>query len=248
LPSILRIRCPDSHPFRDSVVIYCENLQIGFPWTPPRGDQTWDAWFSKLKDFYRKHGHCDAGASIHGIKQWLTMVRRAKREKNLNDTRVRLLTSLDFDWSPRDNRWMTWYAKLKAFSIRHGHGNVRPSQNKKLYNWLALQRLHRRNKKLSASRFCLLDELDIAWGYPKAPWGRRLAQLVAFCDRHGRLPKASDRDPKTRVLYAWVGAQQRAKNHGEFSLERLKRIRLVGLRFIPCGRKPHKTWVKLSAG
>jgi hypothetical protein len=130
-------------------------------------------------------------------------------------------------------RWTQSYVAVADYVLKTGS---LPSQNggseaRALYKWLQYQRTLHDVGKLSERRVQALDKLG-AWegvrrGTPEKHWARRLQEVVAFRQWHGRLPYYSEtRDQAERRLATWLGRQRTWVRRGKLLPDRESRLNL----------------------
>jgi hypothetical protein len=114
-------------------------------------DLSWYGKLNELKEYKRKHGHCNVSVHDPENKQlgmWLSTQRQAYKGKGsgrMTDERIKVLESLGVEWivfSPFAPRWDEYFKYMKTFKAKHGHINVprRQPAYRDLGEWLESQR------------------------------------------------------------------------------------------------------------
>ena len=111
-----------------------EQLQsIGFEWSSH--DAAWYSKYEELVDFWKRHGHSNVPTNWSenpSLRSWVGYQRIRYKGKNskykpLSPKQIKLLDSIGFRWSPKDELWWKNFAELKAFKNEHGNLNVTSS-------------------------------------------------------------------------------------------------------------------------
>ncbi len=237
---------------------------LGFSWVvghTGRRMQT-DAWgtmFSRLTAFHAAYGHAKVPQLYPAdtkLGLWVTTQRRKKRSGKLTASQIEKLDKLGFVWSfssnshpevaggitPFGQRCSAMLAVLHDFHEAHGHCRVPTAwaKNRRLANWVSVQRRRKKKNELQADRVTQLDALGFDWVVapeesstaPRsmagitAPardlWPDMFPQLVAYKDSHGdcRVPQ---RWRKNRRLAEWVSGlrELRKKRRLDHDRERI---------------------------
>jgi len=116
-----------------------------------------------------------------------------------------------------DPTWMTWFNEAKEFHNRHGHLQVRNSENSRLYQWIKRQCRAQAKGGYPSEKKDLLDSLRVKCRIPvvKPAWMARYNEFKEFKARHGHL-----RVPVRHAgqLSKWIHRQRHAKVQGIFLL------------------------------
>ena len=105
------------------------------------------------------------------------------------------MDALEFEWEPKRGSAGVFHKRveeLKAFKAKHGHLDVKESEDKSLYRFCAHIREARRghgNMKLNKERIASLDELGFTWTVkersPPKSFQERLDKLTAYKAKNG---------------------------------------------------------------
>eukprot|EP00521_Asterionellopsis_glacialis_P007019 CAMPEP_0195281356 /NCGR_PEP_ID=MMETSP0707-20130614/704_1 /TAXON_ID=33640 /ORGANISM="Asterionellopsis glacialis, Strain CCMP134" /LENGTH=324 /DNA_ID=CAMNT_0040340237 /DNA_START=47 /DNA_END=1018 /DNA_ORIENTATION=- len=95
----------------------------------PAQDEAWYAMFERLLQFKAETGHCIVPVRYKKDIQLGAWVRNQRiRKASSSKERVRLLDSIGFNWSVKEQReqhlWRTMFTRLLAFRDKHGHCKV----------------------------------------------------------------------------------------------------------------------------
>jgi superfamily II DNA or RNA helicase len=133
----------------DDRIVQFQSLR-GWNWNPD--EDNWNAAYKSLRQFQAEHGHC----LVHSkhkqdeipLGRWVTNQRVKYRKNQLEETRIKLLESLEgWNWGPRDDEWETAYKLLVQFSQREGYAsplNTHKEDGFSLGGWVSRQRgLHK---------------------------------------------------------------------------------------------------------
>jgi hypothetical protein len=151
--------------------------ELGFEWQVR--SNAWDENYEKLRDYHRKHGHCNIPSDYddQSLYRFISVQRtQYKRLQNgesqrLTPTRIAKLKALDFVWNTNDARWMERYDELVDFKKKNRHCNVpdKYNSNPKLGSWIRNQRVQYRNlmagkeSTITPSRILMLEKLGFQW-------------------------------------------------------------------------------------
>ena len=130
--------------------------QLGFGWERG-GDQRWDEMFAELAEYRRAHGHCRISTlsqDCPALGNWVHTQRTLRKQGRLEDERVEQLDALGFTWDLRREQWETMFAALLDYRRATGHCDVPQtwSANRKLGNWVMMQRTAYKANRLDAEQ------------------------------------------------------------------------------------------------
>jgi hypothetical protein len=112
------------------------------------------------------NGHCNVAREEDSTSAgFLTKQRGLYKKGQLAQERFRELDELGVDWNPSDTKWETNFVKLKAFKLRIGNTRVPHDwkEDPSLGAWAYVQRVLRRDGKLSKDRIRRLNEIRFDW-------------------------------------------------------------------------------------
>jgi hypothetical protein len=155
--------------------------ELGFEWQVRLN--AWDENYKRLRDFHRKHGHCNVPSDFEdqSLYRFVSVQRtqynrlESGESQRLTSTRIAKLEALDFAWNTNDARWIERYTELEDFKEENRHCNVpdKYTSNPKLGSWVRNQRVQYRNltagKKstMTPSRVSMLEKLGFEWSIRK---------------------------------------------------------------------------------
>ena len=130
-----------------------------------------------LKAYKEKHGHVNVKKrEDKSLKKFCDNIRYARKnpEKSntvLNDDRIASLDALGFDWSVREQGEKSFKQRmddLQAYKEKHGHINVKQSEDKSLHQFCNHMRYARKHPEKSTTfineeRTVSLDALGFDW-------------------------------------------------------------------------------------
>ena len=174
----------------------------------------WQMMIAQLRGFKSDYGHCrvpQRWPKNRKLADWVSRMRRIRKEARLAAEYVAQLDALGFDWDPTTGKWEKMFAALEAFKREHGHTNVPPdyTANPALGNWVRNQRRDRKfGREIMRSRIARLDSLGFVWEFfSSTRWEDMFAQLSAFKEVHGHC-NVPQRWPENIKLGRWVNTQR----------------------------------------
>lgn len=184
----------------------------------------------RLREFKRKHGHCDVTRRDDPVlAEWLGGQRRGFRRRLMSPLRQRILEGVGIVLDPVELWWEEQFEALRRFRQEHGHCvvGIHNAPNKQLLGWVQFQKMIWSRGRLREDRRKRLEALGFVWNTKDAAWDRRLRQLEAFCRRHGHcnvwLRNASDEG-----LLKWVLLQRTLRQKGKLTEDRQRRLEQLG--------------------
>ncbi|MGP8215757.1 MAG: Helicase associated domain protein [Bacteroidia bacterium] len=222
--------------------------ELGFCWNIL--DEKFERRFRQLKQYHKKHGHCNVRESENPeLANWCGRVRYGRRTNNAGLTRERIarLDELGFAWydlGKHDDelRWEQKFTLLKEYKKKHGHTNVSKPDNLGLAKWCTRQRQYRREKsgQLTRKRIKRLTDLGFAWHELRkeeneSRWEEKFEQLKQFRKKYGHCNVShSNRNIKNKRLARWIQIQRdyyKSKSN-RITKERIKKLNSIGLSWI----------------
>ena len=171
-------------------------------WTWDAPDDAWSAKLAELVAFYDANGRMPH-VSIAGLGKWVSH-QRAARDTMQQERKAKLEALRFWAWDPLDGAWSAKFAELVAFY--DANGRMPQTIATGLGIWVGTQRKARdampqeRKDKLDALRWWVWDPLDEAWS-------AKFAELVAFHDANGRMPRRREEGGPG----VWVSNQRNAR-------------------------------------
>lgn len=228
--------------------------QIGFNWSLNRNPQEkWQERYEQLKDYKKKHGHCNVPQTkpeYQQLSNWVNWQRYVYKKSSISQKHIEDLEKIGFKWSPDrkiGDKWLQKYNELVEYKKTHGHCNVpqRHENVRKLGIWVTHQRnFYRRLKhglptQIAEERIKALEKIGFEW-YPdrklKVNWQEKYEQLIEYKKKYGHcdVPR-NNKDNKQ--LGTWVNGQRyfyRRKQAGVKSYitdERIELLEKIGFRW-----------------
>ncbi|MDC0566548.1 Helicase associated domain protein [Akkermansiaceae bacterium] len=201
---------------------------LGFVWNPL--DKAWEENLQKLIAYEKEHGNClvPSKGKYRHLANWVGHQRKAKKNGNLDSTKIKRLKDLGFVWNALNDVWVENLQKLIAYKKEHGNCLV-PNiwqPDPELGKWVRNQRQAERKGKLDTRRIKQLNEIDFVWDALQAAWEINLQKLTAYKKEHGSclVPQASEE----KQLGKWVGQQRIAKKEGKLDNKKIKQLTELG--------------------
>ena len=146
---------------------------------------SWKQRINDLKEFKKKHGHCDVPFRYQPnptLGHWVANIRHAKKFDTLAEDKFLILDALGFSWIIKRQGinipWKQRINDLKLFKKEYGHCNVpqKYQPNPALGHWVAKMRQRKKRGKLAEDIILILDGLGFVWEGLKS--GRSDAQIM----------------------------------------------------------------------
>lgn len=232
--------------------------EIGFPWMSSGHDEKWAEMFARFKEYAALHG---AGSvtvvdeATRKLNRWIIWQRQERRRGSLSDARIQALDGIGFVWEhvrkpattkptrstmsieiPRRS-WDELFSDLTEFFKVHGHCNVPLDwqANPELARWVYLQRIAKRQGRLSTEQVRRMENLGFAWTTHDGEWEAMFTKLV----EHMRpMHNGKPRDvPPSAELRRWMLTQRQLKKRGELDGERARKLTSIGFEWQPYSKQ-----------
>jgi hypothetical protein len=222
--------------------------KLGFDWfvhsaESVRSGASWDTMYARLGEYLSSAGDHEGRQHSPSIElsRWMQTQRQFRKSGRLSAEREEKLNSIHFEWDPFGTRWQQMLDALRQYRNEHGDCRV-PGvwpTNRRLANWVEVQRTQKNQGKLSAARIKALESLGFEWGVPAQPrradsdsWAEMVAALKEYKDRHGdcRVPQ---RWMGNRQLADWVARQRADRKQRRISPEREQALDSLGFDWDP---------------
>jgi hypothetical protein len=136
---------------------------IGFEWDRG-GDSRWDDMYAELAEFQHAYGHCRIStlSEVHRtLGVWVHTQRTLRKQGRLDAERIARLDAIRFTWDLLREQWDAMFAALQDFRGAMGHCDVpqRWAENRKLGNWVMVQRAAYKAGRLDAEQIERLREI-----------------------------------------------------------------------------------------
>ncbi|MEC3997200.1 Helicase associated domain protein [Actinacidiphila sp. DG2A-62] len=227
---------------------------LGIEWDVPRAN--WTLAFTAVRAFLGSNGHLNIPAA-QGVKlpdgteiklaSWLRDERRRLETGRLAPELAAELAILDDAFEQKTDRyWESGFRVAQKYHRTQGHLNP-PPHNKvqdpdghpfPLWDWLRKMRQEKAAGRLPKDRRAALEALGVSWDIPEGKrdqsWNAKFALAEAYYRANGTLdvPYLYSTDPPESVkLGAWIATQRRAFKSGSLSVERIRKLESVGMRW-----------------
>ncbi len=129
---------------------------------------SWSEMYAALAEYKRVHGDCYVPYDWPDnprLAAWISWQRHARRASRLEQGQIEQLDKLGFVWDHLEYRWESKYSALVKFRKEYGHCRVSTlsETHAALGNWVHIQRLRKKQGRLSAERIRRLDMLGFIW-------------------------------------------------------------------------------------
>jgi superfamily II DNA or RNA helicase len=203
---------------------------ISFEWDPH--DTTWEIYFKKIKAFKALNGNCLVPTDYHidvQLGRWVRTQRYYYSVGKLTATRTTRLNALGFEWDPQETYWVEYIEKLKAFIAKHGHCRVATdySEDPQLGTWVGVRRREYSKGQLSTNRIAQLEVLGFEWDPLAEAWESKYEELRALYYKKGDCLVTQSSD-----LGKWVSRQRSNHSAGKISLNRIKKLEVLGFEWV----------------
>lgn len=200
-------------------------------WKEDLLEERWRERFELLARHTAKNGSADipGNLTVSGIKlgNWVSTQRLSKAAGTLTGERQQMLESLPgWTWDPIQDRWMSSFEALQAYSNQHGHSN--PPRGQK-YNGQTIGKFARvqRGKKtrLHSSKISMLESLPgWTWSLRDTEWEQGFSLLLNYTREHGSSDVPQEASHLNFALGKWVASQRRQFWKSAISEERRSRL------------------------
>lgn len=209
--------------------------------------QAWMDKYAKLASFYQEHRHTKISYNHEdkSLYRWINRLRNLKDK--LSPDKVKLLEQLDFQWKEKqfpntsskaetdELKWTEKYYQLQDYYKAYGDCRIKASYpDKKLFNWVTVQRQFYSKGKLLKHRKEKLDALNFTWNANEErlnrwgeTWMETYERLVAFKQKYGHLKVPNT--PQYESLKKWLDVQK--QNFGKRKATSTRMQLLVELGF-----------------
>lgn len=206
--------------------------------------------YELAKRYYEEHGDLllPDKYEIDGkkVSSWIKDKRKAYKNGTLSTEQIEQLESIGMIWDVRQYQWETMYQQAQEYYNEHGNLLITPKVNKKLYQWLKIQRkLYMEDGKLTEQQKELLSIIEIDSkikkdidAKPKVKtkesssrndiWESIYKQAKGYFEQHGDL--LVPRTEEYTTLLNWIKAQRRKyKSEDGLSQEEIESLEAIGM-------------------
>lgn len=166
------------------------------------------------------------------IGSWSHKQRLDYRSGKMPEWRVRLLTTLDFDWGNCKEPWDDKFKRAQRLQKKKGAPLSRYSvdeEERLLKQWLYRQVELMNRAELPEHRKRKLITSGLATDRLAYRWQRMFTMVKRFIDKQGRIPSAHTDDPNEKMLGKWRLYNIDRMNDGLLNAEQSAALRRLGL-------------------
>jgi len=202
---------------------------IGFEWEF-RSVIPWKDRFAALKEFKKKHGHCNVPQSEYGgLGNWVSHQRLQKSKKTMPSQREKWLTDLGLQWKLYNGSyWEETFNELARFEKENGHCNVTLRHSLPLGRWVKDQRKKKRLGTLPKYQEEKLLALGMRFGTSKITWDEHFNHLREYKKAQGNCDVPLNHK---NGLGNWICKQRYRAREGLLSEIQVQRLKGVGIDF-----------------
>ena len=193
---------------------------------------SWFYYLGLLQNFKEIHGHTNIPSTYEenpALATWVIFQRVQYKKNRLTQERINKLEALGFIWDPVDSAWEEMFLELCKFKEQKGNSNVPQVyvENRKLGNWVAVQRRNYIKNILTKEQVTKLENLGFIWDPNNAVWVEMFVQLCKFKVQaeHCMVPKEYPENPK---LGSWVAKQRTLFNNKKLPRDRIEQLEKIG--------------------
>ena len=224
---------------------------IGMVWDVK--EKEFSDMYELAQKYYEEHGNLllphKYVINEKNLSSWIKEKRRAYKNGTLSVEQIEQLEAIGMIWDVRQYQWETMYQQAQEYYNEHGDLSINPKLNKKLYQWLKIQRkLYIEDGNLTEKQKELLSiieierkgkkDIDIETKVKtkKSPsrndiWESMYEQAQKYFEQHGDL--LVPRTEEYKKLSSWIKTQRRKyKTNNEksnLSQEQIKRLEKIGM-------------------
>lgn len=219
--------------------------QIGMIWDSK--EKGFSDMYELAKKYYEEHGDLllPDKYEMEGKKvaSWVKDKRKAYKKGTLSEEQIKQLEEIGMIWDVRQHQWESMYEQAQQYYRHNGNLAITPKMDKKLYQWLKIQRmLYIDGKKLSEKQRELLSEIQIdeetkievetQSKTKKRPsrsdvWEGMYEQALQYYHLHGDL--LVPRTEEYKQLNSWIGTQRKKYKTNSFSTEQIEMLEKIGM-------------------
>lgn len=206
----------------------------------------------KIKYNFRTLNGFEYNENGYSLGTWLNEQRTSYRRGYLTPDRIERLEELGAILkSVREDNWHTMYVLAQAYYKHHGNlkipakfntknGFKKDKKGKDLGRWISVQRSGYRQQKLSLEHIQKLQEIGMIFeNVHSQEWDRLYNLAQTYYEYHGNLKVEKNFKTKDGYTYNengqnldnWLNSQRTLYSNGLLSLERIRKLQLIGMIF-----------------
>ncbi len=209
---------------------------IGFEWGEDR-DEIFEKKFSKMLEFYQKHGHLKF-PHTNTLYFFAITLRKLYRRKALPAEKIKRLEAIGFSLQFQENNakvWVTRIEQLERFFELNGHGNVTKlnESEKGLCEWLKGQRKAYFKGRLSKEVIQRIEACGFEWNFKKNDldkrWNSNYAALLVIYQQTGTVifsPNESNIH-----LHRWCSSQRQKYKQHILTKQQIAQLNALGFKW-----------------
>ena len=221
--------------------------QIGMVWNVKESNSS--QMFELAKKYYEEHGNLLLPSKyiINGrdLSSWVKEKRKMYKKGKLSQEQIDGLEQIGMIWDVPRYQWDTMYEQAQEYYNEHGNLAITPKENRKLYQWLNIQKkLYMNGEKLTEQQKKLLEiiginqeqkpkkEIDTKVKSKKPSrndiWNSMYKEAQEYFTQHGDL--LVPRNKEYKQLANWIKGQRRKyKLENGLSEEQITRLESIGM-------------------
>jgi hypothetical protein len=220
--------------------------KVGFVWT------TRDfKWYRYLEEYIpykvlprqlamqKMPARCLRSASR--VFRWATIQSKLRAEGLLDRNKIQSLDDIDSLWDLETPTWEKMFLALGRYKRIHAHHNIPGdwTENPNLIQWVLRQLRTTGKGEPNEQQIMHLGEIGFKWGQYRTEWeimffalewDQMLGELKTFKEMHGHC-NVLDNQPLDSKLAMWVRNQRQAKDKGNLSQDRIRRLEEIGFQW-----------------
>ena len=224
---------------------------IGMVWDVK--EKEFSDMYELAQKYYEEHGNLllPSQYTVNGnnLSSWVKERRKSYKKGTLSEEQIKQLEAIGMIWDVPQYQWKTMYQEAQEYYNEHGDLSITPKVNRKLYQWLKIQRkLYMEDGKLTVQQKELLSRINIEQKGKKIiiteskaktrkrtsrneTWENMYEQAQEYFEKHGDL--LVPRTEEYKQLSIWIKTQRRkyktANGKTNLSKEQIERLEKIGM-------------------
>ena len=233
LPKSLRAWLNSQHKRRDDLPPEKHDALLKLGYNPKSIETNWQKRLDELRDFVKKHGHCNVSYKENkALCKYVRYLRVRMEEGKLSPDKAAKLDELNFVWgSELDRYFEETYHKLAAY--REQHGRLPPTNTythvgkdtRLLISRIIILRKWHRAGKLTGKQIERIQELGFSFTPDEDRWQTKFREFERYV-AEGYNPNAI---PNSHPLRGWVQNMRRSYRIGFLTSEKIKLLEGLGM-------------------
>jgi hypothetical protein len=186
--------------------------QIGFLWD--RYENVWEKYFNLLIEYKVVFGSCHVKSTKKNRYLYKWVLKQKKNKNTMSSEKIRKLNEIGFQWKIKSkDSFDENYKLLQQYYEKNGNCKIPRHENQKLFSWMYILRVKKKNKlnsKLSEIQIKKLDELGFVWDPTGNSQMDGFKSIVEYKNQYGDCNvKSNFNNPNLR---RWVVKQRKNKD------------------------------------